>query len=293
VAKQTIASQANATEVAKIKSEISAKNFSADELNSFVQLATKEAQKSLKDVDILTKEKVEGDCSYAQALIELTPKQEKKQTIKQRVIASVDFLKSLTTTKELRNWALQNGMDNRSAFPKFKAALEEIGVSYYGMKSEMIASAAAALEEQIKHEVTLYVDAKASAGRYGICDGEGEVLWHGRFFDNDDAGEQSEAELCAAEKAVWLASKIKEAVGATAIKLNLMVDAQWLTYQDHTGQKGYKLTHQARKFNIKLNVEWLPGTINPADKWTTSSGFKKWSQNNLAAMAKPYINQSI
>lgn len=205
-----------------------------------------------------------------------------KKTIKTQVLEAAETLKAFTTHVQLREWAISQGMDNRSAFPKFKAALLEIGIDYDYVKTGTFASA----RVEPTHEVTLYTDAKASAGRYGITDKDGNVLWHGRFFDTDDAGEQSRAELCAAEKAVWLCSKIKEAIGAPAIKLTLLTDAQWLTYQDHSGQKGYVLTQKSRKFGIEISVEWIPGKENPADKWTVESGFKKWSDNNLSELAE-------
>lgn len=208
----------------------------------------------------------------------------KKQTISQQVAANAEMLKAFKTHSALRGWAIDNGMDNRSAFPKFKAALLEIGVDYNALRGGAQEQTQNELVSKITKTVTLFTDAKASAGRFGICDANGHVLWHGRFFDEDDAGEQSRAELCAAKKAVWLASKIKEESGQEAIELVLMTDAQWLTYQDHSGQKGYALTVMARKYSINLKVEWLPGTENPADQWTVASGFKKWSDNNLKAL---------
>lgn len=211
-----------------------------------------------------------------------------KKTIKQQVAEAKEILSPMQSYTELRQWAIDNGFDNRSAFPKFKDALKEIGIDYELLKTGKQVADAEQLEIEIKHEVTLYVDAKASAGRYGITDDAGNVLWHGRFFDTDDAGEQSRAELCAASKAVWLASKIKEALGDKAISLILIVDAQWLCYQDHAGQKGYKLTQQARKFNIKLSVEWVSGKNNPADYWTTAQGYKKWQDNDLQKLVVPY-----
>lgn len=42
----------------------------------------------------------------------------------------------------------------------------------------------------------------------------------------------------------------------------------------------------AKRFGLILNVEWIPGTQNPADEWTVATGFKKWSDNDLASLAK-------
>lgn len=206
-------------------------------------------------------------------------------TIKDKVIANSDLLKNMKTHTELRKWAIENEMDNRSAFPKFKTALNEIGVDYDEIKTGINTQQKNELLNKIEYTTTLYVDAKASAGKFGITDENGEILWYGRFFDDDNAGEQSRAELAAAKKAVWLASKIKESVGANSIELILYVDAQWLTYQDHSGQKGYALTQLAKKYDIDLHVQWISGKDNPADEWTTASGYKKWSDNDLSLLA--------
>lgn len=212
---------------------------------------------------------------------------EKGGTIKEKVLAAKDQLIGLTNHSDLRNWAINNGMDNRSAFPRFKLALKEIGIDYNQMRSGRSQKESEELNQAIHFSVELYVDAKASYGKFGITDKDGDVLWYGKFFDNDEAGEQSAAELSAAKKAVWLASKIKEAINENAIELILYVDAQWLTYQDHYGQKGYVLTLLAKKYNIKLDVKWVKGVDNLADKWTTTSGYKKWSDNDLSSLAQP------
>lgn len=207
-----------------------------------------------------------------------------KLTIFDKVVAAGDELKAMTTVKELRAWALANGMDNRAAFPRFKIALQGLGIDYDNLKSTAKAEKLAEIEAKVTHELILFSDAKASAGRFGITDAVGDVLWHGRFFDTDDADEQSRAELCAALKAVWLASKIKEAHGFQNMKLTLYIDAQWLTYQDSPKQKGYRLTEQAQKFGLLLDVVWVSGKRNPADKWTVAQGYKKWSDNDLKSV---------
>lgn len=210
-------------------------------------------------------------------------KMKNKKTIKDQVKEYAEELKSMSSTKELRDWAISKGMDNRSAFPKFKDALLDIGIDYEQMRSDSNQNKADELESQISHEVTLFSDYKSSQNRFAITDQNGNVLWYGICFDC--SGEQSDGELDAAKKAVWLASKIKESLSLSAIQLNLYVDAQWLTYQTHPGQKGYALTILSKKYNVKFNIEWIPGSNNPADRWTVSSGFKKWSDNNLPSLA--------
>ena len=207
-------------------------------------------------------------------------------TIKDKVIENSELLKSMKTHTELRQWAIQQGFDNRVAFPKFKLALNEIGLDYDKIKTGIYKTKSEELEKSINYSLTLYSDAKASAGRFAICDKDGNVVWYGRFFETDDADEQSRAELSAAKKAVWFASKVMEYIGQKSLMLNLYVDAEWLTYQEHSGQKGYILTQMARKYNIKLDVSWISGKENPADEWTIASGFKKWSDNDFKSLVE-------
>lgn len=54
----------------------------------------------------------------------------KKQTIKEKVIANSELLNSYTTSQELRTWALMNGLDSAAGFSSFKKALIEIGIDY-------------------------------------------------------------------------------------------------------------------------------------------------------------------
>lgn len=211
-------------------------------------------------------------------------------TIKDKVKNAEQELKAMESHTQLREWAISQGMDNRSAFPRFKKALKEIGIDYAQMRSGNREAAAAEIAQNATHQVTLYSDAKASAGKFAITDANGEPVWYGRFFENDlsrGAGEQSGAELQAALKAVWFASKVAEAINAKAIKLNLFIDAQWLTYQDSPKQKGFALKRSADKSGVQLNTEWIPGKDNPADKYTTGRGFHKWQDNDLAALAEP------
>lgn len=49
--------------------------------------------------------------------------------------------------------------------------------------------------------------------------------------------------------------------------------------------KAEALAIAARRHNIELCMEWIPGTENPADKFTTASGYKSWKDCDLAALA--------
>jgi hypothetical protein len=141
--------------------------------------------------------------------------------------------------------------------------------------------------------LTMFSDAKARKDRFAICDAVGKPLWFGKFFDNDKDynGEQSSGEMAAAKKAVWLTSKIKEAVGADTIRLTLKVDAEWLTYangvalgDEGAGGKARALGFAARRLGVDLWVEHIRGVDNPADAYTVGTGFKSWKKNDLKAL---------
>ena len=223
------------------------------------------------------------------------PAKVKKVPIKKLVEAHLPQLSELKTHRELFEWARANGIDNAPGFASFKKALLAAGIDYNAIREGVREERKAAREAAITHVVTLYSDAKAKNDRFGITDSAGNPVWFGRFFADDQEynGEQSSGEMAAAQKAVWLASKIKEAVGADMIRLNLFVDAQWLCYANAVtagesgGGKARPLGYLAQKLGIVLDVQWVPGTKNPADAFTICDGYKKWSDNDLAVLAVP------
>jgi hypothetical protein len=138
--------------------------------------------------------------------------------------------------------------------------------------------------------LTLYADAKARTKRFAICSGKENPVWYGTFFGWEYDGEQSSGEMAAAKKAVWLASKVKEIVGADITQLTLKVDAEWLTWANQVtkgkagGGKARALGEYAQQVNVVLNVVQVPGAENPADQYTVTSGFKKWRDNKWSVI---------
>lgn len=221
-------------------------------------------------------------------------KQMKNKTVKQLVEESKDAALAAKTPAEIKAYIESIGCGTQHRWGKAVAAIIELGgVDYYAARGEQRAATADALRASVTHESTLFVDAKARCQRFAICDAAGKVVWYGIFFEDDqsfsygDRNEQSACECAAARKAIWLASKIKESVGAPALRLTLKVDAQWLCTG---GGKATVLQSDARRFNIELNLEWISGSENPADSWTTASGFKKWNDRPLAELATQIEN---
>ena len=48
---------------------------------------------------------------------------------------------------------------------------------------------------------------------------------------------------------------------------------------------GITSLEQAQRLNVVLTVEHIPGVDNPADAYTICHGFKRWQDNDLAALA--------
>lgn len=220
----------------------------------------------------------------------------KTLTVKQTVEANRDEFLAAKTSAELKALFSKHGLATQHRWSKAVAAVIEIGgLDYYVARDGAHKATADELSASVTHEVELYVDAKARCQRFGITDSAGAVLWHGIFFDDDrsfsygDRNEQSACECAAARKAIWLASKIAESAGTKAIRLTLNVDANWLVT---LAGKASILASDARRFNIELKMQWVEGVRNPADQWTTASGFKKWSDNDLASLASP-VNQLV
>lgn len=222
----------------------------------------------------------------------------KKITIKDKVRAAAEILHQCKSSASLRGWAVTNGCDSQAGFAAFKKALRsELGIDYDAMRDGAKIAKIETVAASADFETTLYSDAKASKDRYAVCGPNGEPLWYGRFFDNDKTydGEQSSGELAAALKAVWLARRIAEAVGAGVIKLTLRVDADWLTWANEAavstdkkrGGKARELASAAAKYGVILRVEHIPGSQNPADKWTVAEGFMRWDAANLSVAATP------
>lgn len=214
-----------------------------------------------------------------------------KQTIKQLVQANRDAALACKTAADVNRFIIKIACKTQQRWGKAVKAIVDLGgVDYYAARDQARAGAAKTLRQSCSHEVELYVDAKARCQRFAICNRAGKSVWYGIFFEDDqsfsygDRNEQSACECAAARKAIWFASKIKESVGATAIRLILKVDAQWLTT---LAGKAAILGSDARRFGIDLDMQWISGVSNPADRWTTAGGYKKWSDNDLAALARP------
>jgi hypothetical protein len=212
-------------------------------------------------------------------------------TVKEIVQANHEAALACKTPEEIRAFIERIGCATQHRWKKAVEAIFAIGgVDYYQAKAERQKSEEDRLTQEVTHEMTLYSDAAAAFQRYAICGAERQPLWYGRFFEDDcsfsfgSSAEQSACECAAARKAIWFASKVKEAVGAKAIRLKLLVDAQWLV---SLSGKASILASDAQRFGVVLEMEWIPGVQNPADRYSRCRGFKRWDEQSLASLAHP------
>ena len=199
-------------------------------------------------------------------------------------------LREFTSHIQLKAWAEKHQLNTAVLFSQFKRRLFDIGIDYDKLK-ELVSSK---LEAEISHELTLYCSANPTYDKFGITNHLGDVLWYGRFFDQDNSKSQADADLSAATKAIWLASKIKASNPLISkLRLNLFVDALWLTFQMHDKQKAYILSQLARKYNLVLKMDYVDKEKNLASRWSAEMGFKKWSDNVLLDLPEPVLQNVL
>jgi len=203
-----------------------------------------------------------------------------KQTIADIVTANHSELTQMTYP-QLVEWGKER-WNSQAGFSTYKRALKASGINIDLMAINHRQDKADALAAKATHHITLIVDGYAKYSRFAVCDGQGVPLWYGKNFDGHD--HQADAERDAAEKAVWLAGKIREAKGADAITLTLKTDAQFLTYSHDPKNPGSLLKAKAAKLGVALSLEWIPSDQNPADPYTRAQGFKKWQENDLTTV---------
>lgn len=211
-------------------------------------------------------------------------------TVRKFVKENIDDLRELTI-HQLKAVSSDLGIGTTVFLDTFRRILLEKGPDYYESKRncEVIISDEKPKTNNIIRDLTLYSDAKASKERFGVTDAKGNGVFYGKIFDLEFNGEQSNSEMIAAKKAVLFASKVA-AAAKCKIRLTLFVDAQWLLYANKVklgesgGGKARELGDFALRHDIDLEVKFVKGVDNPADKYTVGGGYRKIDDNDLVAL---------
>lgn len=206
-------------------------------------------------------------------------------TIAERVDADLERLRGMRRHSDLTMWARANGIDSRSGFGIFKKALRERGIDYDGMRLKGLQERELVRTSVVEREVTLCSAFAKGLNRFAVTGEYGEPLWFGDVRER--VADEGEGQVNAALKAIWLASKIAEAASLRRLRLNLIVDAEWLTWSTERGQRAGRLRETAARYGIDLALQWRVGARNPAYDVATGKGFRAWQNNDLEGFARP------
>ena len=205
-------------------------------------------------------------------------------TITAAVTEDADQLKAMTTHGELYRWAKERGLVGNQ-FWAVKHELRKIDVDYDSIRDKVTRQRLAELTVA-SATTALPVIALSAAGAdevasYAVCDDEGTVVWYGTFHERDRLyckGNQASADTSAASKAIFIASKARQAANLEHAQLNLTltnphVDTDYLVRDATTSRL---LLH------IEINDD--PADPPAATAWCENPGFQHWSQTDLAAL---------
>jgi hypothetical protein len=134
----------------------------------------------------------------------------KAKTTKEMIEENRERVLALKTATEAKTFITEIGCATKQRWNKAVQAIIDIGgLDYYAARGEDRAASVDALRQSVTHEVALFVDAKARCQRFAICDADGDAVWFGIFYEDDqsfsygDRNEQSACECAAARKAIW------------------------------------------------------------------------------------------
>lgn len=195
-------------------------------------------------------------------------------------------LKAAETHEELKNFAEEQGFMNQSDFGKFKFSLRKIAVNYDELRTATFAQRDKERAEELSDLdddaplIQLWVGAVEGdddSAAFAICNDDDDAIWYGQFFDDDrirQVGDLVSAEQSVADKAVWLASKAREAADVTAARLYLYTTCPQL---DEAA-----LAATGARFGIAVEV--IVDEDERAIQMAEAPGYKRWQDNDLAEL---------
>ncbi|MBY4212620.1 hypothetical protein HQO27_01715 [Rhodococcus fascians] len=180
-------------------------------------------------------------------------------------------------TAGVRSWAENAGLFSRSMWPKIKRELyKQLDVDYDTLRAwegehvtEQVAEAAASAPL-----IELYA-AGDERGSFAVVGAGEDTAWYGTFHAKDAVfrhGDQDSADDSAAGKAAFLAGKLRDELGVTAIRLILHIC--------NPNVDGTRLAAIAAKHGVhleRLNIS----DDNPAVVWCEVPGHRAWQAIRL------------
>lgn len=203
----------------------------------------------------------------------------------ERVVADGrDELATLTTARDLYQWAKDHDVDGKMRFGKFKTILKKhTGQNFdeireEGRKQRAAALAAAAADApSVSLLAAGAVAPEGEAGAYAICTADGDTVWRGDFYDDDRHfdGTETSAHVSAAHKAVWLAGKARAEKDLEALRLIV-------TVSDHHVSAA-ELAAEGARYRVVVELV-VCDTATAADESVDEPGFVSWRGTNLAGL---------
>lgn len=193
-----------------------------------------------------------------------------------------DTLRAATTHREIRAWAEEHDLtDPASQWVKVKAELrKQLDIDYDDLRDAVTAreTEALATAATTAPTVVLCIAGDAETGSFAVCHPEDDrQSWYGTFHPKDKTyieGDDLSAEKSAAQKAIFLAGKLRQKINADAIALTILT-----THPDLAAEDVAKEANTAR---VVVNVEHTEQ--NPAIALTRAPGYREWREIRLDSL---------
>lgn len=195
------------------------------------------------------------------------------------VAEHADTLRDITTHRELRAWAEgQDLTDPASQWVKVKTELrKQLDLDYDQLRADTLDSESKALAEAGDDAPTIHlcVAGDAEVNSYAVCAADNDSeSWYGEYHSKDRVyveGDELSAEKSAAEKAVFLAGKVREAIGADVVRLTILTT--------HPDLDAADVAATANRARVVVTVEHTEQ--NPAVALTRAPGYRTWREIRL------------
>ncbi|MFZ2512753.1 MAG: hypothetical protein WAW85_16865 [Gordonia sp. (in: high G+C Gram-positive bacteria)] len=201
------------------------------------------------------------------------------EAVENAVRPALPALTAMDNYRDLYAWAVENGFNTKTLFPKLKRTWRKYDIDYEEMREAGRQTAAAELAAAADGAplVVLWCYADPEHDVYAVCGGpEGEHAWYGEFHQDSRYYEteqtQLDADFDAADKAIYLAGRVGEHLQVPVVRLQLR------TFNHELDPS--RLTRTALHNKVALTVEVIDNA-NPATDWAMAPGFASWRDINL------------
>ena len=213
------------------------------------------------------------------------------------IAANKAELKGATSHEPIKAFAEREGLMNKGDFPKFKHSLRKIGVQYDVLRDSAMQARNDELDARADDiardaagapSVTLWtaaVEGDDGTGAFAVVDGHDDVVWYGRFFDDDrtrTVGDLVSAEQSAAEKGVWIAGKALGQAGFPIGRVRLHTTCHELD-EDAPRSAGVRA-------GVAVSVIVDPDDLR-AVAMAEAPGFQRWQDFDLVGLVDDATSQ--